>query len=250
MVGAEKGVLRWARALFQLPGHTPLPKIEGTLPYLLLPPSLPSSPEHKRDTMDPCETTVPIGTYCVVPETKLYDKVSRHQGFYDPETLGHMKEQTLRDIAYHAAFVAAGCPPTPSSEWYGWQKSVITETQALAWWDASRQFLHVLTGALAFLDTEEGKKEVAYEEAYRNLRMTNRALDNMSSGAACRGIFQAIEDEEQELADLEETMRKERWYKNETSCESIHYEVGLAWSEIMKGLGRKTEFILCAGPRW
>ncbi len=200
--------------------------------------------------MDPCGIDVPLGTYYVVPETELYSEVSRYGGFYDPETLSDRKEQILCDIAYHAAFVAAGCPSTPSPEWYGWQKRVITETQALRWWDASRQILHVLTGALAFLETEEGKKEVAYEEAYRNLRMTNRALDNMSSGAACRGIFQAIEDCEQELADLEETMRKERWYKNETSCESIHYEVGLAWSDIMKGLGRKTEFILCAGPRW
>ena len=187
----------------------------------------------------------PIGAYNIVPEATLMNEVMDDRGFYEHDELVSKKNDLFDLLDYYTRFLEAGCPTSP--EWF--DGDVVTEARALEVWDMLRQ-LHLATEkALAFVESDAGKREVHYEELRRELRYMEKTLDDIggtTSRGNLSGLLAAIRETEQEMESMAAESQNGVWlYKDGPSGKRyMNYKVGEAWRGIMDSMGRESSAVL------
>jgi hypothetical protein len=195
---------------------------------------------------------VPIGTYHTVPEFTLFVNVMdyRGHGFLERDELVN-KLATLKGIFHdYTRFIEAGCP-TPYSEW-PIDSVQVTKEEALDYWDEVRQHCHVIEKAIAFVESDAGKREAHYESLRRELRYLERTLDDIggtTSSGNLRGLLNHIQSVEEDIEDMDRDAAE--GYRGTWILEGgpsmknyMNYAVGSAWREAMESMGRTSATVL------
>lgn len=195
----------------------------------------------ERDTMNTA-----LGTYHRVPELVLFNEVMGYRGFLGRDVLEKRLADLNRDLDIYTRFLDAGCP-SPSPEWFNGDA---TKESALEAWDMIRQYCYVTEKALAFVDSEAGKRDAEYEVLRKELRYLQRTLDDI--GDTCEpgnvsGILTAIRETKEKMEEMGAGEHSESWcLEGAPSMKNyMNYEVGEAWREIMESMGYTSAAALC-----
>ena len=185
-----------------------------------------------------CSTDVPMGTYATLSEEDLREEVMMRNVFMSLNRLkGELDEHTQAiGVFAHLGFTV---PPESLGE------MGIHKEDAREKWDQHRQYAHVLKATIAFLETEDGKRELRFQE------LESRREHLVKNGGDVAAINAEIEELEMEV---EEESGGMMWYADmnegadddddEDYIEVLSYRVGHMWSAIMKSMGRETAFAL------
>jgi hypothetical protein len=189
---------------------------------------------------------MPIGTYHTVPEATLMNEVMGYHGFYDHDELVGKLATLDGHFQTYTRFLEAGCP----SSYAEWPGTTVTKEDTLDYWDEIRQYCHVIERAIAFVESDAGKREAHYENLRRELRYMEKTLDDIggtTSPGNCSGLLAAIRETEQEMDTMAAESQNGVWvfYKDGPSGkEYMNYEVGEAWRAIMESMGRDSAIVL------
>lgn len=189
----------------------------------------------------------PIGTYHTVPEITLFDEVMDNHGFLERDELVN-KLAILKGIFHdYTRFIEAGCP-YPYSEW-PIDSVAVTKEEALDYWDEVRQYCHVIERAIAFVESDAGKRETEYDELRRELRYMEKTLDDIggtSDPGNVSGLLAAIRYVEGKMNEMEaECHPGTWWFEGGPSIKTyMNYTVGSAWREAIESMGRTSATVL------
>jgi hypothetical protein len=197
--------------------------------------------------MDACRETA-IATYNMVPElTLLHEVVERNcfHCFHDREILVSKLATLDGHFQTYTRFIEAGCPPSYAE----WPDTTVTKEEALDYWGEVRQYCHVIEGAIAFVDSPAGKREAHYENLRQELRYMEKTLDDIggtTSQGNLSGLLAAIRETEKEMEAMDAESQNGVWVYEDglSGKEYMNYEVGAAWTEIMKSAGRESVLVL------